>query len=119
MAEPLLIIMYGCILGGLTGLGVFMGYALVFLPGTLLSQGWLYGLMFLGLLAGFFCGSWVISSRRAEEYFRAAPVSLFAGDVQNFDFVKEQLGGFEKVFRPTALDVASNNKGYDSKPIKD
>jgi len=96
MAEPLLIIMYGCVLGGLTGLSVFIGYALVFLPGTLLAQGWLYGLMVLGLLVGFFCGSWVICSRKAEEYFRVVSVSLFAGDVQSFDFVKEQLEGLKK-----------------------
>jgi len=96
MAEPLLIIIYGCVLGGLIGLSLFIGYALVFLPGTLLAQGWLMGVLFLGLLGVFFVGSWVIASRKAEEYFKGAPVSLFAGDVQNFDFVKEQLGGLKK-----------------------
>ncbi|MCL1978248.1 MAG: hypothetical protein FWG55_09160 [Candidatus Bathyarchaeota archaeon] len=39
MAEPLLIIIYGCVLGGLLGSITFIVYSAIFLPGALLSQG--------------------------------------------------------------------------------
>jgi ABC-type antimicrobial peptide transport system permease subunit len=96
MAEPLLIIIYGCIGGGLTGLIAFIVYSALFLPGMLLSQGLVCFFLFLGLLVVSFLCSWVISSRKAEEFFKVTPVSLFAGDTQNFDFVKEQLVGIKK-----------------------
>jgi ABC-type antimicrobial peptide transport system permease subunit len=96
MAEPLLITIYGCILGGLFGLSTFIVYSTIFLPNTLLSQGLTYFCLFLGLLAISFCASWVISSRKAEAFFKNTPVNLFAGDTQNFDFVKEQLTGVGK-----------------------
>ena len=96
MAEPLLIIIYGCVVGGLIGLGVFIVYAVVFLPIVLLSQGLVCLFLFLVFLGVSFCVSWVISSRKAEWFFKVTPASLFAGDVQNFDFVKEQLVGLRK-----------------------
>jgi len=96
MAEPLLIIIYGCVLGGLLGSITFIVYSAIFLPGALLSQGWVSFFMFLGLLVVFFCVSWVISSRKAEQFFKVTPVNLFAGDTQNFDFIKEQLVGLRK-----------------------
>jgi ABC-type antimicrobial peptide transport system permease subunit len=96
MAEPLLIIIYGCIGGGLIGSIAFIVYSVVFLPGALLSQGLICFFLFLVFLVVSFCGSWVISSRKAEEMFRVTPVNLFAGDTQNFDFVKEQLVGLRK-----------------------
>lgn len=96
MSEPLLITIYGCALGGLLGSIIFIAYSAVFLPNTLLSQGLIYLFLFLILLAISFCVSWVISGRKAEEFLKSTPINLFAGDTQNFDFVKEQLVGLGK-----------------------
>jgi len=96
MAEPLLISIYGCISGGLLGSVAFVVYSVVFLPNVLLSQGLICLFLFLGFLVVSFLCSWIISSRRAEAFFRVTPVNLFAGDTQNFDFVKEQLEGLKK-----------------------
>jgi len=96
MAEPLLISIYGCISGGLLGSVAFVIYSAWFLPNVLLSQGLICLFLFLGFLVISFLCSWIISSRRAEAFFRVTPVNLFAGDTQNFDFVKEQLEGLRK-----------------------
>jgi hypothetical protein len=96
MAEPLLIIIYGCLAGGLIGSVAFIVYSVVFLPNMLLSYGLSCVFLFLAFLAASFCGSWIISSRKAEGFFRVTPVNLFAGDAQNFDFVKEELMGLKK-----------------------
>jgi len=87
MAEPMLIIIYGCAIGGLIGSITFIVYSILFLPSVLLSQGLTCFFLFLAFLGVSFCVSWIISSRKAEEFFKDTPVSLFAGDTQNFDFV--------------------------------
>lgn len=96
MAEPLLIIIYGCIAGGLIGSVAFIMYSAVFIPTALLSQGLVCFFLFLAFLVVSFLCSWVISSRKAEGFFKDTPVSLFAGDTQNFDFIKEDLVGLQK-----------------------
>jgi len=108
MAEPMLIIIYGCALGGVLGSSIFIVYSAVFLPNTLLSQGLTYFFLFAILLVISFCVTWVISSRKAEKFFKNTPVNLFAGDTQNFDFVKEQLVGLGKFLDrlPWMLQIA-------------
>jgi ABC-type antimicrobial peptide transport system permease subunit len=107
MAEPLLIIIYGCIGGGLIGSITFIVYSAVFLPNALLSQGLICFFLFLGFLVVSFLCSWIISSRKAEDFFKNTPVSLFAGDTQNFDFVKEDLIGLKKFLNrlPWSLQI--------------
>jgi ABC-type antimicrobial peptide transport system permease subunit len=96
MSEPLLIIIYGCLLGGLVGSVAFVAYSVAFLPFALYPQGVIYVFIILGLLIMSFAVSWFIAGHEAEKMFKIASINLFSGDIQNFDFVKEQLVGFRR-----------------------
>lgn len=96
MAEPLMIIVCGCLLGCLTVSAAFSVYSAAFLPFAFFPQGIFYIFIILGLLVVSFVVSWFIAGREAEAMFKVAPINLFSGDTQNFDFVKEQLVGFRK-----------------------
>lgn len=110
MSEPLLIIIYGCLLGGLIGSASFAIYSVIYFPLDFF-QAVVYVFIILGLLIVFFASSWFISGREAEKMFKITPTSLFSGDAQNYDFVKEQITGIKKFLDrlPWAFQVVTKS----------
>ncbi len=110
MSGPLLVVISGCLVGGLVGIIAFVTYAWAFLQ-TSLGQIVTDFFIFSGILFASFVAAWFITGYQIEKAIKATSVNLLAGDIQNFNFEKEQLGSLKDLIERLPFSLKTVLKG--------